>query len=354
MRCFSRSAKSSIAPQHAARPSISGRLFGDAGLRSKAKWSIRCLLALVLLGIGTPGSVVAYAEAPFLLVLGTAQDGGYPQAGCAKACCKPVWDDAQQRRFVSCLAVVDPDSGERFLLDCTPDFRDQLRLLDQLAPQPGKTTQQKVIRRQPIDGVLPTHAHVGHYAGLIHLGREVMGAEAVPVFAMPRMKYFLETNGPWSQLVELQQIDLRRIVAGEKFQLNARISATPFLVPHRDEFSETVGFQIDGPNRSALYLPDIDKWERWDVRIEDRLAAVDIAFLDGTFFNADELPGRDMQEIPHPFVQESVDRFAKLPDAERAKVHFIHLNHSNPLLRSAEKLLGSGMNVARQGQKAEL
>jgi pyrroloquinoline quinone biosynthesis protein B len=243
------------------------------------------------------------------------------------------------------MGIVDPQSGQRWLIDCTPAFPDQLRMLDRLAPP----------RQLPgIDGILLTHAHIGHYTGLVHLGREVMGARGVPVHAMPRMREFLTGHGPWSQLVALENIVLNDLENGKSVQLNERIRVTPFLVPHRDEFSETVGFRIEGPNHSAIYLPDIDKWKRWSTSIEDVLAKVDVAFLDGTFFADGELPGRNMAAIPHPFVSESIARLAKLPPAERSKVRFLHLNHTNPLLdagsaasRSVQK---AGHHVARQGE----
>jgi len=197
------------------------------------------------------------------------------------------------------------------------------------------------------------HAHMGHYTGLLHLGREVMGARRVPVYAMPRMREFLTRNGPWSQLVAIENIALKEMENESAVQLNERIRVTPFLVPHRDEFSETVGFRIEGPNHSAIYLPDIDKWKRWSTSIEDVIAKVDIAFLDGTFFADGELSGRSIAMIPHPFVTETITRFAKLPPSERSKVRFLHLNHTNPLLdpRSAatRRVQSAGHHVARQG-----
>lgn len=297
-------------------------------------------------------STTGHGQDPYLVVLGVAQDGGYPQAGCAKRCCLPAWSDPENRRWVSCVAVVDPATGQRWMFDCTPDFREQLRMLDALSPRQ---------QGQPLlDGILPTHAHVGHYTGLMHLGREVLGAAQVQVYCMPRMKYFLESNGPWSQLVELRQVELRRMAQGQRVELNSRITVTPFLVPHRDEFSETVGFRIDGPQQSALYLPDIDKWERWDVAIEDRLAEVDVALLDGTFLTGDELPGRDMSEIPHPFIEESVQRFSSLSLEERKKVRFIHFNHTNPVLLKGATVMqrfgeaAHGLGFATQGMKFKL
>jgi pyrroloquinoline quinone biosynthesis protein B len=175
-----------------------------------------------------------------------------------------------------------------------------------------------------------------------------MGAKSVPVYAMPRMREFLERNGPWSQLVTLSNIALVTLQENKEIALNERIHVTPLRVPHRDEFSETVGFIVRGPTRSVLWLPDIDKWEKWSVPLEDVLTGVDVAYLDGTFHTANELPGRDLREIPHPLISETVARLAGSPLL--AKVRFIHLNQSNPLLRRREPCVV----VARDGERVGL
>ncbi len=286
------------------------------------------------------------ADAPYLVVLGIAQDAGYPQAGCRKPCCERAWADPTKRRHAVCVAIVDPQSRQRWLIECTPDFREQLHQLDSIAPPKDKVT---------IDGILLTHAHIGHYAGLIHLGREVIGADRVPVYAMPRMRRFLEDNGPWSQLVRVENIVLQNLADGVPQKLNERIRITPLLVPHRDEYAETVGFRIQGPNHSALILSDIDKWEHWKTKIEDVLSEVDVAYLDGTFFGDGELPGRDMSKIPHPMITESMKRFANLSATERNKVRFLHFNHTNPALdprsREANTVRAAGHHLAQEGER---
>ncbi|MEM1358400.1 MAG: MBL fold metallo-hydrolase, partial [Bacteroidota bacterium] len=180
----------------------------------------------------------------------------------------------------------------------------------------------------------------------------------VPVYAMPRMSNFLEQNGPWNQLVELKNISLQPLSADSTIRLSSAVRVTPFTVPHRDEFLETVGYKIEGPSKAALFIPDIDKWEKWNRRIEDYLAQVDYAFLDGTFFDAAELNTRDISQIPHPFVSESLERFAGLSDAEKAKIHFIHFNHTNALLRldspESAAVIAAGMKVARADLVVEL
>jgi pyrroloquinoline quinone biosynthesis protein B len=301
-------------------------------------------LLFAVLAVGGPApaepEVTADSDAnPHVIVLGIAQDGGAPHAGCEKACCADRWADPSRRLHVACLGIVDPAASACWLIDATPDFPAQLRRLE----------------GTDLAGILLTHAHIGHYTGLVHLGREVMGAKGMPVYAMPRMREFLATNGPWDQLVRLDNIALRTLAAGDPVELSPRVTVTPFLVPHRDEYSETVGFRIDGPRRSVLYVSDIDKWHHWDRRIEDLLAEVDAAWLDGTFYDGAEVPGRAMAEIPHPFITESMQRFESLPVSEKEKVRFIHLNHTNPALDPDSGARGTieaaGFRVAEEGRR---
>jgi pyrroloquinoline quinone biosynthesis protein B len=275
---------------------------------------------------------------PYTLILGIAQDGGYPQAGCNRPDCIAAWHDPRLRQRVASIAIIDPLSHQRWIIDATPDFPSQLASLDAAALRGAVL----------LDGILLTHAHIGHYLGLAQLGREVLGAHSIKVYAMPRMLEFLQHNGPWDQLVHLKNIDLVPIKDGVPIALNERITVTPLRVPHRDEYSETVGFIIRGPSRSILWLPDIDKWEKWSTPLESVLARVDVAYIDGTFYDATELPGRDLREIPHPLMTETLARLANSP--LRAKVRFIHLNQSNPLLRKWRR----DVAVAHDGERSGL
>ena len=304
------------------------------------------LAAVLLAGCSGGGEAVAPIDGPYVVVLGVAQDGGFPQAACRKECCAGAWEDPARRRNVASLGIVDPEGPGRWLIDATPAFPEQLRMLDRFDPPPGG---------HGISGILLTHAHIGHYAGLIHLGREAMGAWEVPVYAMPRMRRFLSDSGPWDQLVRLKNIDLRSLTAGEPVALSGRITVTPIRVPHREEYTEAIGFRIQGPERAILYVPDIDKWDRWSMSIEEVLAEVDVAYLDGTFFADGELEGRDMSQIPHPFIAETMERLADLDASERAKVRFLHLNHTNPALDPASpeslEIEAAGFRVAVQGER---
>lgn len=281
----------------------------------------------------------------FLVVLGIAQDAGYPQAGCLKSCCSAAWSEPAVRRSPVCLGLVDPQAATYWIVEASPDFPEQLREMQVRFPD------------FTFGGLLITHAHIGHYAGLMQLGREVMGASGIPVYVLPRMRSFLEENGPWSQLVQLGNIRLVTLSDGHPFDLSPSLTVTPFRVPHRDEFSETTGFWIAGPNRRVLFIPDINKWRDWEVDIDSLVGESDRAFLDGTFFHSDELPGRDMEEIPHPFIEESLQRFRYLPDVDRKKICFIHFNHTNPVLfnpLARKQVLDAGFCLAEMNQQEPL
>lgn len=277
----------------------------------------------------------------YLVILGIAQDAGYPQANCKKACCEAHWKNGEPRRHATALALVDKLSNQSWLFEATPDIKDQLHLLSEIAPQPS------------LSGIFLTHAHIGHYAGLIQFGREVMGTHEMPVYAMPRMSQFLEGNGPWDQLIGLNNIDIKPLQANEAIPLSNNLKVTPFTVPHRDEYSETVGYKISSPNKSILFIPDINKWGAWERNIIAEIDKVDIAFIDGTFYANGEIPGRDMSEIPHPFIQESIDLFHELSIEEKSKIHFIHFNHTNPVFRGTPErtqIIESGFQLAYEGQ----
>jgi len=272
------------------------------------------------------------------VVLGIAQDGGVPHLGCLQKLCVDARRDPAKRRLVASLGLVDDRAGRRFVIDATPDFSEQVARLGRLP-----------------DGILLTHAHIGHYLGLAQLGREVVNARRLPVFCTPSMARFLRENLPWSRLVALENIEIREVEPGKEIALTDSLHVTSIKVPHRDEDSDTVAYVVAGPDRRLLWLPDIDKWEKWDRRIEDVVKTMDVAFLDGTFFSADEIPGRSLAEIPHPLVSETVSLLST--GVRSTKIFFVHLNHTNRLLwdrKEARRLLDKGFGIAAEGQRIRL
>jgi len=288
-------------------------------------------------------------NATALMILGTIQDAGSPHIACKKECCKGLFKNPNKDRQVVALGLVDNKHSKKYLFEATPDISIQMKSLIRNDIQN---------KNEMVDGIFLTHAHIGHYAGLMYLGKEATDAKGVNVFTMPRMKKYLETNGPWDQLVSRNNISLTQIENEKPIALTPNIKVTPLLVPHRDEYSETVGYKIAGPNKTALFIPDIDKWNKWEKNIIEEIKKVDYAFLDATFYSGKELNNRDISQIPHPFIIESLKRFKELDLQERNKVIFIHFNHTNPVIditsKEAKNVLNEGFKIAEINNVYEL
>ena len=282
-----------------------------------------------------------------LIVLGTAQDGGVPQLGCWHRYCARARRDPSFARTVACLGLVDESAQRTYLIDATPDIRAQL---DYLSAKVGWSR----TKHNPVDGLILTHAHVGHYAGLIHFGKEVMASSQVLTYASACMIEYLMQNGPWSALIRDGHLLPCELEPGQVVQLTERLAIRPLAVPHRDEWADTLGIEIIGPNRRVLYIPDIDGWSEWEYDVRQVVARCDLALLDGCFYSGDELPGRDMSKVPHPPIRDSLTLLAE----QAVKVYFTHLNHTNPAIDpdSPERhtIEAAGFHVAAERAEFEL
>jgi len=275
------------------------------------------------------------------VLLGTAQDGGVPQAGCYCVNCTAARAVPERRRLVACLGIVDRPSGTSWMIDATPDLPEQVHLLKEFAPE------------CTLSGILLTHAHIGHYTGLVHLGREAMDAKSLSVHATERMAVFLRSNEPWSSLVERSNIVIRTLVPDRPVELGPDLRITPIQVPHRDELSDTVAFVVEGPDKRLFYCPDIDSWDDWDRDVREFVPGMDVALLDGTFHGPGELEGREVRDVPHPLVTDTLERLTGVD----CDVRIIHLNHTNPLLAAgpaADLARSSGIMVGADGGRFPL
>ncbi len=291
--------------------------------------------------------ITAQLPAQRIILLGVAQDGGYPHIGCTKACCEKAWLNDTLKNHPISFALMDTLEKKWWLFEATPDITEQLQLFRELTDS--------AFTYLP-EGVFITHAHIGHYTGLMYFGREAMQTSGIAVYTLPRMADYLLNNGPWSQLLVLKNIIVYPMQADSLYQLSPQISVTAFTVPHRDEFSETAGFKIKAGGKNVLFIPDIDKWEKWDRSIIAEVHKTDIALLDATFYLPDELPGRKMEEIPHPFVTETMQLFEGESAQEKNKIIFIHFNHTNPLLWDPalrEALHTMGFNAGYCGENIQ-
>lgn len=318
-------------------------------------WLISLVLSLLLAWASTGQAISAQTRplTPFLRVLGIAQDGGLPHAACSCERCERSRQQPDNRTHVASVALVLPTDNQVYLFDATPDLREQLASLTDVAPEPRPQ-----VNRDPIAGVFLTHAHIGHYLGLAFFGYEAIHTRNLPVMATPRMAHFLRSNGPWSQLVSLENIHLEELTPGNPRSLGDQVVVRAVQAPHRDEYADTLGFLISGPTRTIFYLPDTDSWSAWPTPVSELLQEVDVALLDGTFFSSDELPGRRVETIGHPLIQDSMELLQGLVDDGGLEVYFTHLNHSNPALDHDSDARNSiekrGFHVLEQGQEFPL
>ena len=296
-----------------------------------------------------PGMVMADApdSSRFeILVLGVAQDGGVPHLGCDKNCCATFRADGR-RLFPTSLGIHDRKTGKLLLVEATPAVEDQVALLQRLTATGGRG-------RKPVDGILLTHAHIGHYLGLAQLGSEVTSTTNLPVYVSLRMAEFLRTNGPWNQLIEREQIEIRVIEPGKVFQPMEGLSVLPIAVPHRDEYSDTMAFKFLGEKGHVLFVPDVDSWVRHPELLPLLLEDTKLAYLDATFYDGRELPDRDLSEIPHPLMVDTMIRLKQWAEDNPHRLQFIHLNHTNPALHDhkiQKDVMGQGFCIAERGDR---
>ena len=291
-------------------------------------------------------SIPVNSQSEYIYILGNTQDAGLPHIGCQHPFCEDNFE-CIRRALYNSIAVVNSDLKRYILFEATPDITFQLNYL------------KKNIFHEFLlpESLYITHAHIGHYSGLMYFGREALGAKDLMVRVLPRMSNFLQNNGPWSQLVDINNIKIKEINFGLSTNELSNIVVTPIQVPHRDEYSETAGYIIEGKNKKALFIPDIDKWEKWDRNLNQLAKEFDFLLIDATFYDSKEI-NRDISEIPHPLVTETIDLLSGLNIENRSKVYFIHMNHTNMMLdpnSELSKLVTSkGFNIARLGQKLYL
>jgi pyrroloquinoline quinone biosynthesis protein B len=279
-----------------------------------------------------------------VVVLGIMQDGGLPHVGCLCSRCQAAYDDPRQVQYISSLAVVDSRGPETavWFIDATPDIRHQMNLLQKAL---GTHSLEQNRLRSP-RGLFLTHAHAGHISGLMQLGPEMMNISGMPVYTSLGLVTLLRETRLWRPLI--QRLALIPLSTAQPVSLGPDLTIYPIPVPHRDEWGiGTFAFQISGPSKSLLYLPDIDSWEPW-ARAEDHLQAADYALIDGTFYYDDELNGRFPPA--HPLIPHTLNLYGNLP----CQIYLTHLNHTNPVLDEdspeRQAVLDAGANIAYTGQ----
>lgn len=273
-----------------------------------------------------------------IYILGTVQDGGFPHTGCNKRCCKEAWTNHSLRKNIASVAIIDHNTKNYWIIDITPDFKIQYQMINAYLDD-----------QYIFSGIFLTHSHIGHYSGLLELGLEVLNTKDIPVYVMPQLLKFLKNNASINFLFQSNNITPVEITENKINQLSKDLSVISFLVPHRNEMSETVGYNIKTKDTSIIYIPDIDAWSDWDTNIIEIIKKHDLLFIDGTFYDKNELNNRNIKNVPHPSILESMELFKKLHIKDKNKIYFTHLNHTNKLLqigsKEREKVLDQHFNI---------
>lgn len=237
------------------------------------------------------------------------------------------------------------------MIDATNAFAEQLHDLrtyrDDLAPAVGA-------RYGPPDTIIITHAHTGHYVGLWQLDRSVIAADSVTVLAPRLTAALLGSQEPWNTMTAEGFIDVHELGWRSPKRVTRTVTVEAIEVPHRTEWpTDTACLKITGPNRSLLYLPDIDSWTAWEQLYAEVIGAVDVAIIDGCFWEAPPRP-----DVPHPPIVDSLERLVPVVKSCGTQIYFTHLNHNNPVVdpesEQARLVRSCGFGVAMEGMRFEL
>ena len=289
------------------------------------------------------------SRAPTVTILGTAQDGGVPQAGCGCPNCNAAFENPERVRFPVSLGVID-NKGGKHLIEATRALPEQLKIWADTCGYDN-----------PIrpDTVLLTHAHLGHIEGIGQFGKEAMGCQNLTLVASESVISILQNKklmAPFSNTDFTSEESLKFEQGGIVFDF--------IPVPHRDDTSDTHAILVSGENKRVLFLPDHDDWGQTlksvgytNPRDWFQSMGATHVLLDATFWNGEELPGRDMKDVPHPTVEDTLERIQE-SELEGPEIIFIHLNHTNPLNKPNSKqsrmVEAAGCKIGHRGWSIEL
>src|SRR6056297_1628884 len=262
-------------------------------------------------------------------VLGTAQDGGYPQPDCSCPNCIAAKKDRNLIRLPASLGILDVKNKKSYIIDATPHFPAQLQSLN-------KTAQKYNFPDDHLEAVFLTHAHIGHYTGLIYFRKEAINYNNFTIFTSESMKKFLIKKQPWKTLIENNNINLSLFKFGKNIEEIKKPQIKAIKVPHRAEYTDTASFLIKGESKTFFYLPDIDSWQNFKKKFNKVSSSSDLLLVDGTFFDKKELTkyrGRNIQNVPHPTIKKTISEINKGKlKLNNSKLYFTHFNHTNKVL----------------------
>jgi pyrroloquinoline quinone biosynthesis protein B len=304
----------------------------------------------------------------FIVVLGSAAGGGFPQWNCNAPTSKGVRDGTLRAKARSQASIaVSADGRDWLLINASPDFRQQQLKTPSLWPQQG-------LRHTPIKAVLLTSAEIDHIAGLLSM-RE---SQAFTLWATDRVHEILAENPIFGALsptyVERRSFDLATAwaIAGADGPLGLTIE--PFPVPGKvplflesrhtgnlaGSAGDTIGLRIAAGDRAFFYIPGCAELTP---ALRDRLSGADLVFFDGTLWSDDELvrlgvSQKTGQRMGHMSIDGEGGTIAAFRDLDVRRKIFIHVNTTNPILdedsTAHTAIRAAGWEVAEDGMEIRL
>lgn len=260
-------------------------------------------------------------------ILGTAQDGGIPQAGCSCRRCLDAHRDLKLRKYPVSLGILGVD-GTKHIIEITKNLSEQLVIW----------TPDKNELFIP-ETVSITHLHLGHVEGIGQLGKPVMGLREVEVYLSPKNKDVFDNRSDIVLMEDEGNIRTHSKNFNHPFEPKdgCGFSLEFIPIPHRSELGDNAAIIIKAEGKSILFMPDQDSWgetldyhSKENIRDFLKMFDIDEALIDGTFWSMDELPRRDISKIPHPTIQETIQLLGSKREGD-PEISFLHLNHSNPV-----------------------
>jgi pyrroloquinoline quinone biosynthesis protein B len=280
-----------------------------------------------------------------IVVLGAAAGGGVPQWNCGCPVCQAGRNGGLQSTQAS--IAISADGEDWFLINASPDLRQQLTATPQLHPKGLR------LRHSPIAGVILTNSEVDAVAGLLSM-RE---GSPFTIYAHPRVLAILKANSIFNVLSEAK-VRRQSIAIDEAFEpalpdgSPSGVEILPFVVPGKgawylegkahpagdDGAGDTLGLRI-GDKASGKHFYFLAACAQVTPELKQRLAGASLVFFDGTVWRDDELMAAGLgaktgQAMGHIAMSGDNGAIAALADLGIDRKVFLHINNSNPALLS--------------------
>lgn len=218
-----------------------------------------------------------------------------------------------------CSGLVDVN-GVRILIDCGPDFREQMLHLNDF---------------KPIDAVLITHEHYDHVGGLDDL-RPFCRFKDVPIYAEPYMAQRLRDRIPYcfgeNLYPGVPRITLNEIVPNTPFSVSNAEGREVEILPIRVMHAKLpiLGYRIGNMAwiTDMLTMPETEY---------EQLKGLDVLVMNA------------LRPKPHPSHQSLDEALRNVRRIAPKEAYFVHMSHHIGLHAEAEKLLAPHVYFAYDG-----